>query len=102
MDELKDLLENFDGSDQLFDLYLQDFYKKKYDKEGKVTTPTQLPTECEVPPLNRPYECYENQVLRRDTPELKYAYDNYHETDLQKFNQVLEDLIKKKEEFYGE
>ena len=100
MDELKDLLENFGGSDTLFALYLQDFYDKKISKEGTVTTPTQIPTTCGVAPQNQPYECYEKQVLKRDTPELKDAYDKYHAIDLQKFNQILEDLIKRKEEFY--
>ena len=101
MDELKDLLENYDISDKLLALYLEDFWEKKLYKEGKVTIPAQLPIACGVAPQNLPYECYENQVLKRDTPELKDAYDKYHAKDLQKFNQILEELIKKKEDFYG-
>ena len=97
--ELKELLENFKGDDNLFDLYLQDFYEKKAFKEGKYTEPTQIPTKCGVAPQNQPYECYETQVLKRDTPELKDAYDKYHAKDLQKFNKNLDELIKKKKIF---
>lgn len=49
----------------------KNFYDKKAFKEGKYTEPTQLSTQCGVAHQNLPYECYEPQVLKRDTPELK-------------------------------
>ena len=94
MDELNHF--KGDGDDKLFTLYVQDLYDKKLYKEGKVTTPAQLPTKCGVAPQNLPYECYEMQVLKRDIPELKDAFDKYHAKDLTKFTAFFEELVKKR------
>ena len=69
-------------------------------KEGKTTKPSQVSTICGLAPQNRPYECFEKAVLKRDTSELKDAYDKYHEKDFQKFLDVYGKLCDKKDEFY--
>lgn len=99
--ELEQLLEQFkgDGNDNLFALYLQDMYDKKADREGKAQ-PTQIGGICSANPNSRPYQCYEEQVLKRDTPELKKAYDQYYTSDFNKFNEILEELTNKKAEYY--
>ncbi len=104
--ELMDLLEKFkgDGDDHVFALYLGDMFDKKEFREGKEANEEgekKLSGKCGVAPKYQPYECYEHQVLRRDTPELKEAYEKYHESDLKKFNEIYSPLIDKKFAYYG-
>ena len=99
--ELTQLLEEFqgDGDDNVFALYLGDMFDKKDFREGKDPNETEEPKlvgKCGVAPKYLPYECYEQQVLRRDRATLKEAYDNLHEKYLDSFNKVLLELQDKK------
>ena len=105
MPELEQLLEEFkEGDDNVFALYLGDMFDKKEIREGREPNEEdnsqKLLGKCGVHPKYLPYECYEPQVLRRDRNELKDAFDTYHESDLDSFNQVLIKLKDKKIAYY--
>ncbi len=105
MAELEQLLEEFkDGDDNVFANYLGDMFDKKEFREGRdpneEDNSKKLLGKCGVHPKYLPYECYEPQVLRRDRSELKDAFDNLHESDLDSFNQVLIKLRDKKVAYY--
>ena len=104
--ELMDLLERFkgDGDDHVFADYLGDMFDKKDFREGKQETINEdrkLLGKCGMSPKYQPYECYEPKVLRRDRNELKLVFEQYHESDLEKFNSLYIPLIEKKEQYYG-
>ena len=105
MPELEQLLEEFkEGDDNVFANYLGDMFDKKEFREGRdpneEDNSQKLLGKCGVHPKYLPYECYEPQVLRRDRSELKDAFDNLHESDLDSFNQVLIKLKDKKIAYY--
>ena len=105
MPELEQLLEEFkDGDDNVFANYLGDMFDKKEFREGRdpneEDNSQKLLGKCGVHPKYLPYECYEPQVLRRDRSELKDAFDNLHESDLDSFNQVLIKLRDQKIAYY--
>ena len=104
--ELMDLLEKFkgDGDDHVFADYLGDMFDKKDFREGKLENDggeKHLLGKCGMAPKYQPYECYETKVLRRDRNTLKSAYDEYHESDLEKFNSIYVPLIEKKWSYFG-
>ena len=104
--ELMDLLEKFkgDGDDHVFADYLGDMFDKKDFREGKVENlygDQKLLGNCGMAPKYQPYECYEPHVLRRDRNTLKSAFDEYHESDLAKFNSIYAPLIERKEDYFG-
>ena len=104
--ELTQLLEEFkeDGDDHVFADYLGDMFDKKDFREGKETNEEEgqpkLLGKCGVHPKYLPYECYEPQVLRRDRAQLKQAFDNLHESDLDLFNEVLVTLKDRKMAYF--
>ena len=104
--ELMDLLEKYkgDGDDHEFADYLGDMLDKKDFREGKqenLNDDKRLLGKCGMAPRYQPYECYEPHVLRRDRKTLKSAFDEYHESDLNKFNSIYVPLIEKKEDYFG-
>ena len=103
--ELKEVLEKYrDGDDHEFADYLGDMFDKKDFREGKETNEEEgqpkLLGKCGVHPKYLPYECYEPQVLRRDRVQLKQAFDNLHESDLDLFNEVLVTLKDRKMAYF--
>ena len=105
MPELEQLLEEFkDGDDNVFANYLGDMFDKKDFREGREPNEEdnsqKLLGKCGLHPKYLPYECYEPQVLRRHRTELKEAFDNLHESDLDSFNQVLIKLRDQKIAYY--
>ena len=103
--ELMDLLEKFkgDGDDHVFADYLGDMFDKKDFREGKQSNENKsnLLGKCGMAPKYQPYECYETEDLRRDRNTLKSAFDEYHESDLAKFNSIYAPLIERKEDYFG-
>ena len=104
--ELMDLLERFkgDGDDDVFADYLGDMLDKKDFREGKQENneeEKQLLGRCGMAPKYLPFECYEINVLRRDRNTLKSAYEQYHESDLEKYNSIYVPLIEKKWSYFG-
>ena len=69
--ELEELLEKFKngGNDNEFDNYLEDMFDKKEYKEGNEVNEVSygFGGKCGVAPKYLPYECYEVNVLRRDS-----------------------------------
>ena len=99
--ELQQLLNEFkeDGDDHVFADYLGDMFDKKEFREGRETNEEgekPLLGKCGVHPKYLPYECYEPQVLRRDRTQLKQAFDKLHESDLDLFNEVFDNLRERK------
>ena len=103
--ELMDLLERFkgDGDDHVFADYLGDMLDKKDFREGKQENSEEkkLLGKCGMAPKYLPFECYEINVLRRDRNTLKSAYEQYHESDLEKYNSIYVPLIEKKWSYFG-
>ena len=78
-------------------------FDKKEFREGRDPNEemqAQLLGKCGVHPKYLPYECYEPQVLRRDRAQLKQAFDNLHESDLDLFNEVLVTLKDRKMAYF--
>ena len=104
--ELTELLEKFkgDGDDHVFADYLGDMFDKKDFREGREPNEDdqtkKLLGQCGLHPKYLPFECYEPQVLRRNRNELKEAYDDLHDSDLNSFNKVLSSLIDKKTAYF--
>ena len=99
--ELKKLLAKFKkgGNDNEFANYLGDMFDKKEFREGKKTNEEDKPKligKCGMHPKYLKYECYEPNVLRRHRVELKEAYEKYHESNLDNFNKIYEELREKK------
>ena len=102
--ELSEILSKFKngGDDKEFaDLLGDMFDKKKYrenktlfDKEEKIGA-------CGLLPKYLPVECYEQNILRRDKNIIRDAYKKYHYNNLKYFNEIYQQLIERKFNYYN-
>ena len=88
LEELSGILERFKngGDDKDFADLLGDMFDKKKYREKKINLEDKKIGGCGMHPKYLPVECYEQNILRRDKKAIRYAYDEYHGTDIKKFN----------------
>ena len=104
LDELSEILERFTegGDDEEFDDLLEDMFDKKRSRENGVSEyEIEDVGKCGMEPKYLPVECYEQNILRRDKKYLRNAYNKYHESDLEKFNEIYNELIENKDYYFN-
>ena len=104
LDELSEILSIFQNGgedDEFADLIGDMFDKKRYRENNNLDIEENGIGGCGMAPKYLPVECYEQNILRRDKYLIREYYDKYHENDLNKFNELYEQLIEKKFEYYN-
>ena len=103
LDELSDILSLFQNGgddDEFADLIGDMFDKKRFRENNNLDNEENEIGSCGMAPKYLPVECYEQNILRRDRCLIREYYDKYHESDLNKFNELYEELIEKKLKYY--
>ena len=103
LEELSGILSRFKngGDDKDFAELLGDMFDKKKYREKKIEFENKKVGGCGMHPKYLPVECYEQNILRRDKKAIRYAYEEYHASDINKFNEIYKQLIEKKYYYYN-